>query len=289
MKKWLKNDKKMKNSSSFWRFPGSEWESTTLSPNFHFFSFATSFFFIFLCFWLFSIVFHCFSWLSWISGATGRENEKKWLKHDKKMKISSSFWRFPGSEWESATLSPNFHFFFICNFIFFHFPLFLDGFPLFFIVFHGFPGFQVPRARKMKKNDKTMIKNDKKMIKKWKFPRIFEDFLVRSENLQLWVQIFIFFSFATSFFFHFPLFLIVFHCFPGFQVPRARKMKKMKFKMKKNEVWNEKNDVWNEKKWSLEKEKTKKRTNKWKINENKKMIEKQTEKNEVTNENPNEK
>jgi len=29
--------------------------------------------------------------------------------------------------------------------------------------------------------------------------------------------------------------------------------------------------------------------NKWKINENKKMIEKQNEKNEVTNENPNEK
>ena len=70
------------------------------------------------------------------------------------------------------------------------------------------------------------------MIKKWKIPRVFEDFLVRSENLQLWVQIFIFFSF--SFVFDcFPLFFIVFHGFPGFQVPRARKMKKMKFKMKK--------------------------------------------------------
>ena len=67
------------------------------------------------------------------------------------MKISSSFWRFPGSEWESATLSPNFHFFFICNFIFFSFSFVFDGFPLFFIVFHGFPGFQVPGARKMKK------------------------------------------------------------------------------------------------------------------------------------------
>ena len=51
--------------------------------------------------------------------------------------------------------------FFICNFIFSHlqlhffsFSFVFDGFPLFFIVFHGFPGFQVPRARKMKKNDK---------------------------------------------------------------------------------------------------------------------------------------
>ena len=49
-------------------------------------------------------------------------------------------------------------FFFICNFIFFHlqlhffsFSFVFDGFPLFFIDFHGFPGFQVPRARKMKK------------------------------------------------------------------------------------------------------------------------------------------
>ena len=104
-------------------------------------------------------------------------------------------------------------FFFICNFIFFHlqlhffsFSFVFDGFPLCFIVFHGFPGFQVPRARKMKK----------KWEKKWKIPRVFEDFLVRSENLQLWVQIFIFFSFATSCFFHFPLFLMVFDCFSLF-------------------------------------------------------------------------
>ena len=34
--------------------------------------------------------------------------------------------------------------FFSCSFVF-------DGFPLFFIDFHGFPGFQVPWARKMKK------------------------------------------------------------------------------------------------------------------------------------------
>ena len=77
------------------------------------------------------------------------------------------------------------------------------------------------------------------MKKKRKFPRVFEDFLVRSENLQLWVQIFIFFHlqlhfFSFSFVFDgFPLFFIVFHGFPGFQVPRERKMKKMKFKMKK--------------------------------------------------------
>ena len=194
-------------SSSFWRFPGSEWESATLSPNFHFFficnfifffhfplflmvfhcfswlsciSGATGkenekkmkktwkfprvfedflvrsenlqlwvqifmffhlqlhFFFIFLCFWWFSIVFHCFSWLSWISGATSKENEKTMIKKWKKMKIPSSFWRFPGSEWESATLSPNFHVFFICNFIFFSFSLVFDGFPLFFMAFLDF-------------------------------------------------------------------------------------------------------------------------------------------------------
>ena len=223
-KKWKKNEKmkkkwkKMKISSSFWRFPGSEWESATLSPNFHFFFICN---FIFFHFPLFLMVFHCFSWLSWISGATGKENEKKWKKNEKmkkkwkKMKISSSFWRFPGSEWESATLSPNFHFFFICNFIFFHFPLFL-------MVFHCFSWFSwisgatgKENERKMKKNEKQMKKKGKNE-KKWKFPRVFEDFLVRSENLQLWVQIFIFFSFATSFFFHLPLFLMVFHCFSLF-------------------------------------------------------------------------
>ena len=58
---------------------------------------------------------------------------------------------------------------------FFSFSFVFDGFPLFFIDFHGFPGFQVPRARKMKK----------KMIKKNENFRVFEDFLVRSENLQL--------------------------------------------------------------------------------------------------------
>ena len=48
-------------------------------------------------------------------------------------------------------LLPSNFIFFICNFIFFSFSFVFDGFPLFFIVFHGFPGFQVPRARKMKK------------------------------------------------------------------------------------------------------------------------------------------
>jgi len=43
---------------------------------------------------------------------------------------------------------------------FFSFSFVFDGFPLFFIDFHGFPDFQVPRARKMKKNE---ILNEKKM------------------------------------------------------------------------------------------------------------------------------
>ena len=357
-----KHDKKMKISSSFWRFPGSEWESATLSPNFHFFfHLQLHFFIIFLCFWWFSIVFHGFpgfqvpgarkmkkKWKKWkqmkktwnknenvfeflkiswfgvricnfeskfscffhlqlhvfsfsfvfdgfplffivFHGFPGfqvpraRKMKKKWKKN---MKISSSFWRFPGSEWESATLSPNFHFLFICNFMFFSFSFVFDGFPLFFMAFLDF---RCHGQGKWKKHDK-------KMIKQWKnneqFPRVFEDFLVRSENLQLWVQIFIFFHLQLHMFFIFLCFWwfsIVFHGFPGFQVPRERKMKNMikkwSLKWKKNEVWNEKKWCLKWNKWSLEKQKTKK----WKINENKKMIEKQNEKNEVTNENPNEK
>ena len=96
--------------------------------------------------------------------------------------------------------------FFICNFIFFHFPLFLMVFYCFSLIFMAFLDFRCHGQGKWKKNDK-------KMIKTWKFPRVFEDFLVRSENLQLWVQIFIFFSFATSFFFIFLCFWMVFHCF----------------------------------------------------------------------------
>ena len=150
----------MKISPSFWRFPGSEWESATLSPNFHFFHLQLHFFSFFLCFWWFSIVFHWFSWFCWISGATGKENEKK---HHKKMKISSSFWKFPGSEWESATLSPNFHFFHL-QLHFFSFSFVFDGLPFFCVDFHGFPGFQVPRARNMKKMKFEM----KKWCLKWK-------------------------------------------------------------------------------------------------------------------------
>ena len=53
------------------------------------------------------------------------------------------------------------------------------------------------------------------------------------------------------------------------------KWKKMMFEMKQMKFGETKNE--------------KQMKNKWKINENKKMIEKQNEKNEVTNENPNEK
>ena len=212
--------KKMKKKWKKWKFPRVFEDFLVRSENlqlwvqiFIFFHLQLYFFFIFLCFWWFSIVFHCFSWFSWISGATGKENEKKWsLKwkknevwNEKKMKISSSFWRFPGSEWESATLSPNFHFFSFATSFFFIFLCFW----WFSIVFHCFSWFSWISGA-------TGKENEKKMKKKWKFPRVFEDFLVRSENLQLWVQIFIFFSLATSFFFHFPLFLMVFHCFSLF-------------------------------------------------------------------------
>ena len=156
------------------------------------------------------------------------------------MKISSSFWRFPGSEWESATLSPNFHFFFICNFMFFNFPLFLMVFHCFSLIFMAFLDFRCHRQGKWRKDEKKWKKHDKK----WKFPRVFEDFLVRSENLQLWVQIFIFFSFATSCFFHFPLFLMVFHCFSlffiaflDFRCQGQGKWKKMKKMIKMIKKW----------------------------------------------------
>ena len=173
------------------------------------------------------MVFHCFSWLSWISGATGKENEKK-EKNEKK-------WKFPRVFEDFLVRSENlqlwvqiFIFFHLQLHLFFHFPLFLMVFHCFSLFFMVFLDFRCHGKGKWKKQ------------KKWKFPRVFEDFLVRSENLQLWVQIFIFFSFATSFFFSFsfvfdgfPLFFIVFHGFPGFQVPRERKMKKTWKKMKK--------------------------------------------------------
>ena len=109
--KWKNNEKKLKKNENFLEFLKISWFGVRIC------NFESKFsFFIFLCFWWFSIVFHCFSWLSWISGAMGKENEKKMIKK----------------------------------------------------------------------------------LKEWKFPRVFEDFLVRSENLQLWVQIFIFFSFKVA-------------------------------------------------------------------------------------------
>ena len=142
-------------SSSFWRFPGSEWKSATLSPNFHF-CFSTYCFSIFLCFWWFSIVFHWFSWFSWISAATGTENEKKMIKNDKKINISLSFVKisrfgvriFNFESRFSCFIHVQLHFFFIFL-CFWWFSI------VFFIDFHGFPGFQVTWARKMKKMIKT--------------------------------------------------------------------------------------------------------------------------------------
>ena len=192
--KWKNNEKKKKISSSFWRFPGSEWESATLSPNFHFFSFATSFFFHFP---LFLMVFHRFSLFFMVFLDFRCHGKGKWKKNE-------NFLEFLKISWFGVRIcnfESKFSFFFICNFIFFHFPLFL-------MVFHCFSWFSWISGATGKENEK-----------KWKFPRVFEDFLVRSENLQLWVQIFIFFSFATSFFFIFLCFWwfsIVFHCFSWF-------------------------------------------------------------------------
>ena len=125
------------------------------------------------------------------------------------------------------------------------------------------------------------------MIKKWKFPRVFEDFLVRSENLQLWVQIFIFFHLQLHFFVIFLCFWwfsIVFHCFSWFswisgatgKENEKKMIKKWSLKWKKNEVWNEKKwclkwkkmkfgETTNEKKMKKEKMKNKwKQKNDWK-------------------------
>ena len=149
--KWKKNDKKMKISSSFCRFPGSEWESATLSPNVHFF---------FICnfsFFSFSFVFDGFPLFFMVFLDFRCHGQGKWKKNEKKMIKTwkfPRFWRFPGSEWESATLSPNFHFFFICNFIFFHFPLFL-------MVFHCFSWFSWISGA-------TGKENEKKWSLKWK-------------------------------------------------------------------------------------------------------------------------
>ena len=215
--KWKKNEKNMikkKKNENFLEFLKISWFGVRIC-NFEskfsfFFHLQLHFFFIFLCFWWFSIVFHCFSWLSWISGATGKENEKKMKKK----------WKFPRVFEDFLVRSENlqlwvqiFIFFSFATSFFFHFPLFLMVFHCFSLFFMAFLDFRCHGQGKWKKHDKTMIK---KWKKNEKFPRVFEDFLVRSENLQLWVQIFIFFHLQLHFFFHFPLFSMVFHCFSLF-------------------------------------------------------------------------
>ena len=223
------NEKKMEKNENFLVFEDFLVRSENLQlwvQIFIFFHLQLYFFFIFLCFWWFSIVFHCFSWFSWISGATGKENEKNMKKK----------WKFPRVFEDFLVRSENlqlwvqiFIFFSFATLFFFHFPLFLMVFHCFSLFFMVFLGFRCHGKGKWKKNEKNMKK-------KWKFPRVFENFLVRSENLQLWVQIFIFFSFATSFFFHFPLFLMVFHCFSLFFMVFLDFRCHGKGKWKKNEV-----------------------------------------------------
>ena len=80
---------------------------------------------------------------------------KKGLKNDKK---NENFLEFLKISWFGVRIcnfESKFSFFFHLqlHFVFFPFSYVFDGFPLFFIVFHGFLGFQVPRARKMKKNE----------------------------------------------------------------------------------------------------------------------------------------
>ena len=77
------------------------------------------------------------------------------IKNEKNEKQNEHFLEFLKISWFGVRIcnfESKFSFFFIWNFIFFSFSFsfVFDGFPLFFIVFHGFPGFQVPRARKMK-------------------------------------------------------------------------------------------------------------------------------------------
>ena len=158
-----------------WKFPRVFADFLVRSENlqlwvqiFIFFHLQLHFFFIFLCFWWFSIVFHGFPGFQVPRARKMKKKWKKRKKHDKTMEISSSFWRFPGSEWESATLSPNFHFFFICNFIFFHFPLFLMVFHCFSLFFMVFLDFRCHGQGKWKKKWSLKWKNMKfEMKKKW--------------------------------------------------------------------------------------------------------------------------
>ena len=155
------------------------------------------------------MVFHCFSWLS---GATGKENEK-----------NENFLEFLKISWFGVRIcnfESKFSFFFICNFIFFHFPLFL----MVFHCFHCFSWLSWISGATGKENEKKMKKMKISSFLKisWFGVRIcnFESKFSFFFHLQLH-----FFSFSFVFD-GFPLFFIVFHGFPGIQVPRARKMKK---------------------------------------------------------------
>ena len=83
------------------------------------------------------------------------------------MKISS-FLKISWFGVRICNFESKFSFFFHLQLHFFSFSFVFDGFPLFFIDFHGFPGFQVPRARKMKKM-KFKMKKMKFEMKKMMF------------------------------------------------------------------------------------------------------------------------
>ena len=140
------------------------------------------------------------------------------------MKKNENFLEFLKISWFGVRIcnfESKFSFFFHLQLHFFSFSFVFDGFPLFFIVFHGFPGFQVPRARKMKKKWKKKKENFLEFLKiSWFGVRICN---FESKFSFFFICNFIFFSFSFVFD-GFPLFFIVFHGFPGFQVPRARKM-----------------------------------------------------------------
>ena len=98
---------------------------------------------------------------------------------------------------------------------------------------------------------------------------------------------FSFFFICNFIFFHFPLFLMVFHCFSlffmvflDFRCHGKGKWKKRSLKWKKWSLkWKKWCLKWKKMKFGETKnEKNEKNWKKWKINENKKMIEKQNEK-----------
>ena len=78
---------------------------------------------------------------------------KKGLKNDKKNENFLEFLKISWFGMRICNFEFKFFFSFATSLFFFPFSYVFDGFPLFFIVFHGFLGFQVPRARKMKKNE----------------------------------------------------------------------------------------------------------------------------------------